>query len=104
MTLTPRYRYGDVADASRITPPQVRSSTGQRISLSASVHTGVPLEIIASRYHPVSVAEENDRYTVTLSGDDIAMDHDFELVWRPVLSVAPRAVGPFSCRLRTSIA
>ena len=92
MTLTPRYISGDVADASRITPPQVRSSTGQRISLSASVHTGVPLEIIASRYHPVSVAEENDRYTVTLSGDDIAMDHDFELVWRPVRSVAPRAM------------
>ncbi|MCH8158550.1 MAG: marine proteobacterial sortase target protein [Proteobacteria bacterium] len=93
MTLTPRYISGDVADASRITPPQVRSSTGQRISLSASVHTGVPLEIIASRYHPVSVAEENDRYTVTLSGDDIAMDHDFELVWRPVRSVAPRAMA-----------
>lgn len=93
MTLTPRYISGDVADASRITPPQVRSSTGQRISLSASVHTGVPLEIIASRYHPVSVAEENGRYTVTLSGDDIAMDHDFELVWRPVRSVAPRAMA-----------
>lgn len=92
MTLTPRYISGDVADASRITPPQVRSSTGQRISLSASVHTGVPLEIIASRYHPVNVAEENGRYTVTLSGDDIAMDHDFELVWRPVRSVAPRAM------------
>lgn len=93
MTRTPRYISGDVADASRITPPQVRSSTGQRISLSASVHTGVPLEIIASRYHPVSVAEENGRYTVTLSGDDIAMDHDFELVWRPVRSVAPRAMA-----------
>lgn len=93
MTLTPRYISGDVADASRITPPQVRSSTGQRIFLSASVHTGVPLEIIASRYHPVSVAEENGRYTVTLSGDDIAMDHDFELVWRPVRSVAPRAMA-----------
>ncbi len=109
MTLTPRYISGqvlpdkvgngwspdtdDVADASLITPPQVRSSAGQRISLSASVNAGMPLEIIASRYHPVDVAEENDRYTVTLSGADVAMDHDFELVWRPVASAAPRAMA-----------
>ncbi len=109
MTLTPRYISGqvlpdkvgngwspdtdDVADASLITPPQVRSSRGQRISLSASVNAGMPLEIIASRYHPVNVAEENDRYTVTLSGADVAMDHDFELVWRPVASAAPRAMA-----------
>ncbi len=93
MTLTPRYISGDVADAALITPPQVGNSPGQRISLSASVHTGMPLEIIASRYHPVSVVEENDRYTVTLSGDDIAMDHDFELVWRPVPSASPRAMA-----------
>jgi len=108
MTLTPRYMSGqplpdktgsgwspdtdDVPDASLITPPQVRSSPGHRISLSASINAGMPLEIIASRYHPISVAEENNRYTVTLSGDDIAMDHDFELVWRPVPSAAPRAM------------
>ncbi len=109
MTLTPRYISGqalpdktgsgwspdtdDVPDASLITPPQVGSSPGLRTSLNVSIHAGMPLEIIASRYHPVSVAEENDRYTVTLSGADIAMDHDFELVWRPVPSAAPRAMA-----------
>ena len=109
MTLTPRYISGqplpdktgsgwspdtdDVPDASLITPPQLGNSPGHRISLSASVNAGMPLEIIASRYHPVSVVEENNRYTVTLSGDDIAMDHDFELVWRPVPSAAPRAMA-----------
>lgn len=108
MTLTPRYISGralpdkigsgwspdtdDVTDASLITPPQVRSSPGHQISLRATVNAGMPLGIIASRYHPVDIAEKNDRYTVTLSGDTVAMDHDFELVWRPLPSAAPRAM------------
>ena len=109
MTLTPRYLSGqalpdkvgsgwspdtdDVPDASRITPPQVTSSRGHQVSLRADVNAGMPLEIIASRYHPVSVSEENDRYTVTLSGGTVPLDHDFELVWRPVTSATPRAMA-----------
>ena len=74
MTLTPRYIPGSalpdrkgsgwapdttrVPDASLITPPMVTKSRGHRITLSASVDAGVPLEIIASRYHPVNVNEE----------------------------------------------
>lgn len=109
MTLTPRYISGqplpdrtgngwsadtsEVPDASLITPPQVTSSKGHRISLLVNVNAGMPLEIIASRYHPVSVAEDNGRYTVSLGVGAVAMDHDFELVWRPVSSVAPRAMS-----------
>ena len=79
MTLTPRYISGSalpdrvgsgwspdtdrVPDASRITPPQLTRSKGHRLSLTATVNSGIPLQIIASRYHPVSVAEENNRYT-----------------------------------------
>ena len=109
MTLTPRYLSGqalpdktgsgwspdtdDVPDASLITPPQVTGSRGHQVSLRADVNAGMPLEIIASRYHPVSVSEENDRYTVTLSGGTVPLDHDFELVWRPVTSATPRAMA-----------
>jgi len=73
MTLTPRYIPGQaladrqgsgwspdtslVDDASLISPPMVSASGGHRISLRASVNAGVPLEIIASRYHPVNVVE-----------------------------------------------
>lgn len=108
MTLTPRYIPGSalpdrkgsgwsadttqVPDASLITPPVITQSRGHRITLSASVDAGVPLEIIASRYHPVDVDEDNGRYTVSLAEDDVAMDHDFELLWRPVPSAAPRAM------------
>ncbi len=108
MTLTPRYISGQtlpdkvgsgwsgdtdrVPDASLITPPMISSSRGNNIALTANVDAGMPLEIIASRYHPVSVAEEDGRYYVTLNGGQVRMDHDFELVWRPVRSAAPRAM------------
>lgn len=109
MTLTPRYISGSplpdrvgsgwapdtdrIPDASAITPPQVTSSRAHQLSLSANVNAGMPLEIIASRYHPVSVAEENGQYSVSLRAGTVAMDHDFELVWRPVRSAAPRAMS-----------
>ncbi|NCF73028.1 MAG: marine proteobacterial sortase target protein [Gammaproteobacteria bacterium] len=109
MTLTPRYISGKplpdrigsgwapdtdrIPDASAITPPQVTQSTAHQISLTAHVNAGMPLEIIASRYHPVRVAEENGQYEVSLRAGTVAMDHDFELVWRPVPSASPRAMS-----------
>ena len=108
MTLTLRYISGSalpdrvgsgwspdtdrVPDASAITPLQVTSSNGHKLSLNASVNAGVPLEIIASRYHPVTVSEDAGLYAISLSSGTVAMDHDFELVWRPVPSAAPRAM------------
>jgi Ca-activated chloride channel family protein len=109
MTLTPRYISGSplpdrigsgwapdtdrVPDASTITPPQVTKSKAHNLSLTATVNAGIPLEIIASRYHPVSVGEEKGLYTVSLRGGTVAMDHDFELMWRPVPSAAARAMS-----------
>ena len=82
-----------VEDASLITPPMVAASRGHKVSLQASVNAGMPLEIIASRYHPVHVAESNGEYRVTLAAGQVPMDHDFELLWRPVPSFAPRAMA-----------
>ncbi|MDH3811174.1 MAG: VIT domain-containing protein, partial [Gammaproteobacteria bacterium] len=109
MTLTPRYIPGQalpdkqgngwsadtdqVADASLITPPQVSRSSNHKISLTADVNAGMPLEIIASRYHPVRVSEKDGHYTVALSDQKTIMDHDFELVWQPVPSAEPRAMA-----------
>ena len=108
-TLTPRYIPGSalpdrtgsgwspdtdqVPDASTITPPQVTASKAHQLSLTARVNAGMPLQIIASRYHPVSVGEDNGQYTVSLRSGTVAMDHDFELLWRPVPSAAPRAMS-----------
>jgi Ca-activated chloride channel family protein len=109
MTMTPRYIPGQtlpdkqgsgwsvdtdrVSDASLITPPQITASQHHKVSLTATVNAGMPLEIIASRYHPVSVAEENGKYRVSLSDSQTPMDHDFELVWRPIPSAEPRAMA-----------
>lgn len=109
MTLTPRFipgsplpdRQGNgwspdttrVPDASLITPPMITASRGHRISLHANVDAGVPLEVIASRYHPVNIGEDQGRYEISLAGETAPMDHDFELVWRPVPSAAPRAMA-----------
>jgi Ca-activated chloride channel family protein len=108
MTLTPRYipgtqlpdRKGNgwspdttrVSDASLITPPHVTASRDHRISLRASIDAGMPLEIVASRYHPVDVAEDEGRYTISLANDAVPLDHDFEMLWRPVPSAVPRAM------------
>ena len=109
MTLTPRYipgtalpdRQGSgwspdttlVNDASLVTPPMISASKGHRISLQATVNAGMPLEIIASRYHPVNVSESAGEYMISLAGGQAAMDHDFELLWRPVPSASPRAMA-----------
>jgi Ca-activated chloride channel family protein len=108
MTLTPRYIPGEattdrqgngwspdttqVPDASLITPPMVGMSRGHNVSLQARINAGMPLEIIASRYHPVNVAESTGHYTVSLASGRVPMDHDFELLWRPVPSTAPRGM------------
>ena len=108
MTLTPRYipgvpngdrqgsgwsaDTGRVPDASLVTPPQVASSKDHRISVRAVIDAGLPLEFVASRYHPVKVEEQDDIYDVRFAQSDIAMDHDFELIWRPSRSASPRAM------------
>jgi Ca-activated chloride channel homolog len=109
MTLTPRYVSGTaladrtgsgwapdtdrIPDASAITPPQVTASNRHRISLTATINAGMPLQIIASRYHPITVTENGGRYEVSLTDAATKMDHDFELVWQAVPAATPRAMA-----------
>ena len=111
MTLTPRYipgtpippspdRLGSgwspdtdaVPDAATITPPQVTSSSAHRITLAARINAGLELDVVASRYHPITVSESGGVYDVALSLDDVVLDHDFELLWKPAPAAAPRAM------------
>lgn len=109
MTFTPRYIPGmpvsdrqgsgwspdttQVLDASLVTPPVVERSESHRLSLDVRIDAGVPLELVASRYHPIRVDDDGDAYRVRLAGGDVPMDHDIELLWRPERSVAPRALA-----------
>lgn len=108
LTLTPRYIPGTplpgrkgsgwspdttrVTDASRITPPVVTRSSDHKINFSANVNAGVPLEFVASRYHPINVDISGDRYAIELSEAKVPMDHDLELTWKPVPASIPRAM------------
>jgi Ca-activated chloride channel family protein len=108
LTLTPRFipgaplpsRKGSgwapdttrVSDASLITPPVIVESDDHKVTLKAIINAGVRLEIIASRYHPIDVQEVGDGYTVTLMNNTAPLDHDLELLWRPVPDAAPRAM------------
>src|SRR5690606_36562969 len=83
-----------VPDASLITPPVVAASSDHAVTMRAEIDAGVPLKVIASRYHPVrvnTVSEAEGRYTVALAGTKVPMDHDLELVWRPVENAVARA-------------
>ena len=109
MTLTPRYipgtplpgRQGSgwsvdtdrVTDASLVTPPQVTASRNHKLSIDVQINAGMPLEVIASRYHPVTIDERPGRYHVALTNPETPMDHDFELVWQAVSSAEPRAMA-----------
>ncbi len=108
LTLTPRFipgapmpsRKGSgwapdttrVSDASLITPPIVFESEDHKVTLNANINAGVPLEIVASRYHPINVQESDDGYMVSLMNKTAPLDHDLELLWRPVPTAAPRAM------------
>ncbi|HNP37654.1 MAG TPA: marine proteobacterial sortase target protein [Woeseiaceae bacterium] len=108
MTLTPRYMPGtslpdrqgngwsadtsQVADASLISPPMVARAKDQNASLHISLNAGMPLDIIASRYHPITVKEQSGRYDIQLKSPSVPLDHDFELVWRPIIGSEPQAM------------
>ncbi|MDH3746813.1 MAG: marine proteobacterial sortase target protein [Gammaproteobacteria bacterium] len=109
MTLTPRYIPGtplpdrqgsgwsadttQVDNASLISPPMVANSSAHRASIQIDLNVGVPLEIIASRYHPVNVAQQSGRYDIVLAGQTVPMDQDFELIWKPLAAAAPQAMA-----------
>ncbi len=108
LTLTPRFipgaplpsRKGSgwapdttrVSDASLITLPVVIESEDHKVTLNANIDAGMPLELIASRYHPIDVQESGGGYTVSLMNKTAPLDHDLELIWRPVPNAAPRAM------------
>lgn len=109
LTLTPRYMPGsplpdrqgsgwsadttEVVDASLISPPMVSASHAHRASIRVDLDAGLPLERITSRYHAVDVVETGGQYVIELAGNTVPMDHDFELVWKPVAAAEPEALA-----------
>jgi Ca-activated chloride channel family protein len=108
LSITPRYIPGtplpdrqgsgwspdtvQVPDASLITPPVVTTSSDHKVTFSAELDAGVPLEFVASRYHVVDISSRENHYRISLADGDAPMDHDIELTWKPVPDRGPRVL------------
>ncbi len=108
LTMTPRYIPGvpvvdrkgsgwaadtaQVPDASLITPPFITRSDNHKVTMQVSINAGMPLAFVGSRYHPVDVHESGGVYQLTFADSDVPTDHDLELIWRPSVANAPRAL------------
>ncbi len=83
----------EVADASRITPPQAYDmpETTHMASIRGQVETGFPLQSFASVYHPIRTRQEGDTHVFELDSGKVPMDRDFLLEWTPRVGDAPGA-------------
>ena len=54
---------------------KISDLNAHRITLTANINAGTPLAIVASRYHPVNVTEDNGRYHIVLNSGNVPMVH-----------------------------
>ena len=113
-TLTPRYIPGTplepldaewsggwavattkVADAPRITPPQVGRqdvTTGShRATIAIELRAGLAVGQVSSPSHAVTDVHDNGRVRITPATGPVLMDRDFQLRWRTVRGQEPTA-------------
>jgi Ca-activated chloride channel family protein len=82
-----------VPDASRVTPPvYVGEGAVNPVAMHIELDAGFPLKILKSSYHAITNTHHGQgKKTITLANGPVPADHDFELVWTPEVSHAPRA-------------
>lgn len=84
-----------VPDASRITPPVIFPDSNNRrknkVSIKIDLDAGLALEKIDSPYHAIEVNKQHDQYQIQLKQKTTLANRDFELIWKPVPAVAPKA-------------
>lgn len=82
-----------VPDASRITPPVLTpdSQRKNKVSIKIDLDAGLALEKIDSPYHAIEVNKQHDQYNIVLKQETTLANRDFELVWKPEPTVAPKA-------------
>jgi Ca-activated chloride channel homolog len=88
----------EVPDAARITPPvmQPGNKRKNKVTLKIDLDAGLALEKIESPYHEIEIDKQANHYQIhlkqesTLANRDFA-NKDFELIWQPHPSVAPKA-------------
>jgi Ca-activated chloride channel family protein len=75
-----------VPDADRITPPIRHPSQGKGnpVQMRIELNPGFEVAEITSPYHAIkTTGSAEEGFTITLDGDAVPADRDFELVWKP---------------------
>ncbi len=71
---------------------QPDSGPGNPVTLAITLDPGLPLSELKSLYHPVAIADLDDRRRrITLAEGRTPANRDFVLEWRPKLGVTPEA-------------
>jgi Ca-activated chloride channel homolog len=83
----------EVPDAARITPPVLEpgSKRKNKVSIKIDLDAGLALEKIESPYHEIDISKHSDQYQIVLKQETTLANRDFELIWKPQPSVAPKA-------------
>jgi Ca-activated chloride channel family protein len=82
-----------VPDATRITPPVIApgSDRKNKVSIRIDLDAGLQLDKIYSPYHAIQIDEQAHRYQIQLKQELTLANKDFELIWLPHTSDAPKA-------------
>ncbi len=78
-----------VPEAYEITPPM--TDTAPLATLNIAINSGLTLDKIYSSSHHITVAEEHLLYRVAFPANQVPMDRDFILNWRPLPGTSPLA-------------
>jgi len=83
----------EVPDAARITPPvmQPNSRRKNKVTIKIDLDAGLALEKIESPYHEIEIDKQAGHYQIHLKQESTPANRDFELIWQPHPSVAPKA-------------
>ncbi len=83
----------EVPDAARITPPVMLpgSERKNKVTIYINLDAGLSLEKIHSPYHDIQVDKQAGHYQIQLKQESTLANKDFELIWRPHPSDAPKA-------------
>ncbi|MEA3108080.1 MAG: Ca-activated chloride channel [Gammaproteobacteria bacterium] len=84
LAITPRYTPGAGLGTSA-TPERV-TAAGQTVDITVELAAGFPLGSVASLHHTVQVKDDASGKRIHFDGNQIAADHDFELVWTPAVA------------------
>ncbi|MDH3283672.1 MAG: VIT domain-containing protein [Acidobacteriota bacterium] len=91
LTITPRYRPEPAPAAP--TFAAARDVSVPRASIGARIDAGIPLQNLDSPSHRIDLRWEGETWIAKPESDEIPMDRDFVLEWRPLVRDEPVAVS-----------